>query len=135
MQVIPISQGTSTGRISSGTALRRTIAGRRLAVSTSEGIYLLNPSEITYCEAESNYCHIALRDGRKILVSKTLKVIEALLPISGFFRVHQSHIVSLQDVRLIGHHEILMSNGDHIPMSRTRRTEFIARIRECTVGL
>ncbi|MBL4624994.1 MAG: LytTR family transcriptional regulator [Flavobacteriales bacterium] len=50
---------------------------------------------IIYCEADSNYTHIHLKNSRKITVTKTLKVYEELLSPSKFHRIHQSYLVNL----------------------------------------
>ena len=49
--------------------------------------------DIIYIEAQSNYCDIHLKYGKKNTVSKTLKEIENLLP-NTFLRTHKSYLVN-----------------------------------------
>jgi two-component system LytT family response regulator len=56
------------------------------------------PDEIIYCNSDGNYTIIQTID-KKITISKTLKFVEALLPKSVFYRIHQSYIMMLSALR------------------------------------
>ncbi|MEP4598261.1 MAG: LytTR family DNA-binding domain-containing protein, partial [Cyclobacteriaceae bacterium] len=43
----------------------------------------------------ANYTWFFLADGRKIIVSKTLKEFDSLFESKYFFRAHQSHLINL----------------------------------------
>src|SRR4051812_3593563 len=45
----------------------------KLALPTTDGLFFVKVSSIVYCEASSNYTEIVTDDGRKHLVSRTLK--------------------------------------------------------------
>ena len=66
-------------------ALKRNQKIRRIAVSTSESFTFLDLDEIVCCESESNYTYIHLADKGRILISKTLKLIEDILDKDQFF--------------------------------------------------
>ena len=64
-----------------------------LVFPTNKGVKYIQPMDIVRCEADNNYTQVLLQNGKKILFSKTLKHMEAILP-DFFVRVHQSHIVN-----------------------------------------
>ncbi|WP_231389879.1 LytR/AlgR family response regulator transcription factor [Sphingobacterium pedocola] len=73
-------------------------ANKRIALPTSEGVYLVKKADIMRVEAMSNYSTFCLADGKKIVVSKTLKEFEQLLMDTFFVRVSRSAIVNLDYV-------------------------------------
>ena len=129
MQVIPLSSYMQQGGLRGAPAPRIAIR-QKLALTTSEGMHLIHWSDIIHCIAESNYCRIALKGGRTLLVSKTLKTVESILPQSRFFRIHQSHVVSMDEISILRHDEILLTNGERLPVSRSRRADLVLKIQE-----
>jgi two-component system LytT family response regulator len=96
----------------------------KVPLSTQEGILFVKPETIVYCESSSNYTTLFFADKTKLVISKTLKEVEELLQPFGFFRVHNSYLVSLQQVRRYSKGDggfIEMSNGQEIPVSRQRK--------------
>ena len=65
----------------------------KIKISTQEKIYFLSPKDIIMCKADSNYTIITTRE-QNILVAKTLKHIQSLLPDNTFLRTHQSYLVN-----------------------------------------
>lgn len=97
---------------------------KRIALPTQEEILLVKVSEIIRCEGENNYTGFHLRDGRYILVSRTLREFEDLLGNYGFLRCHQSHLVNLAEVRSFVKSDggyLLMSNDSRVSVSRHRK--------------
>lgn len=97
----------------------------KLAVPTTEGFEFIPVDKLTRCEASDNYTHFYLRDGRKIIASRTLKDIEEQLkPFMHFVRVHHSFVVNLNEivkyVRGEGGH-LIMNDGSTVPVSRNRK--------------
>jgi two-component system LytT family response regulator len=101
---------------------------RRFAVSTLEGLTLINADEIVYVRSEGSYTHFVFADQRKMIISKTLKEIEEVLPAQDFFRIHHSYLINMrylkQYIRGEGG-EVIMKNGDIIPVSRNKKQEFL----------
>lgn len=103
----------------------------RIALPTENGFELLKTNAILYCEADSNYCKVVCLDGRNIVLSKTLKYIEEMLPTSIFQRIHKSYLVNLNYVtRFTKTNELLveLSNGATLPVSVRKKEEFINAI-------
>ncbi len=106
----------------------RKVTGR-IAISTLEGLVMVDTGEIIYCESENNYSRIHLSSGKKIMVSKTLKKVEELL--SGqpkFFRIHNSYLINLdymqQYIKGDGG-DVILTNGRQLPVSRLKRVELL----------
>ncbi|WP_158729062.1 MULTISPECIES: LytTR family DNA-binding domain-containing protein [unclassified Flavobacterium] len=103
----------------------------RIALPTENGFELLKTNSILYCEADSNYCKIVCLDGRNIILSKTLKHVEELLPSSLFQRIHKSYLVNLNYVnRFSKANELLveLANGETLPVSVRQKENFINAI-------
>ncbi|NND94920.1 MAG: response regulator transcription factor [Flavobacteriales bacterium] len=106
-------------------------ADLKIAISTNEGVILVQPDDIVRCESDSNYAHIYLSSGKKHTVSKTLKEVEEQLDNDSFLRVHQSHLINFRYVKkyikgTTGH--LLLQDDTEIPVSRRKKTELMERI-------
>ncbi|MEZ4992154.1 MAG: LytTR family DNA-binding domain-containing protein [Saprospiraceae bacterium] len=102
----------------------------KIALATKESIEFVFPEEIIACSSDSNYTMVYLENGRKKLISRTLKDIEELLSNYQFFRVHHSHLVNLTHVKEFMRHDggyLVMSNQMTLPVSRSRREELLKR--------
>ncbi|MCO4806547.1 MAG: LytTR family transcriptional regulator [Flavobacteriales bacterium] len=65
------------------------------------------------------------------MVSKTLKTYENLLKESGFYRVHQRHLVNQQYIREFVKQDggyIRMKNDSTVPVSTRKRAEVVEMI-------
>lgn len=105
----------------------------KITLSTSDGMVFLPVSEIIRCEAQGAYTQFNLKNGKKILVSKNLKEYELLLHDYKFLRVHNSHLINLEEVgryvKADGGYAV-MNDGTHIPISNTRKDEFLELMRQ-----
>ena len=96
---------------------------QKIALSTKESIELVRPQDIILCESDNNYTTVYL-EGRKKLISKTLKEFEELLVPHNFYRTHQSFLVNIDHIREYVRQDggyILMSNLRHVPVSRNKK--------------
>jgi two-component system, LytTR family, response regulator len=113
---------------SSSPVAPRSVSKKRVALTTNESLIFMETENIIYCESNSNYTYFHLDTAdKKILVSKTLKDIEQILINYDFFRIHNSYLVNMKHIKEFlrgsgGH--IVMSNGDHLTVSRTKKEEF-----------
>ncbi|MFT4683053.1 MAG: two-component system LytT family response regulator [Flavobacteriales bacterium] len=101
----------------------------RLTLSSLDGITVVKMANILRLESESNYTNFHLATGERILVPRSMKEFEALLPKSTFFRSHQSHIINLDFVKKFVKEDggyILMSDGTEVLVARRRKDEFLS---------
>ena len=99
-----------------------------IALPSMEGLQFVNLDEIIYCESQDNYTQFFLTDGKRIMVSKTIKHFEELLDPNSFFRVHQSNIINLKYIDKYVKGEggyVVMKKGERIPVSRRRKDAFL----------
>lgn len=104
---------------------------KKITIPTLEGLEFLEVANIIRCEADINYTIIHTKDGRKMMVSKTLKSFEALLVNCKFFRVHNSHLINLDYIKKYtkgkGGYVTLIDNST-IEVSIRRKDEFLKAI-------
>jgi two-component system LytT family response regulator len=100
---------------------------RKLVLKTQESVHVVDLNEIIRCEADKNYTFFYLNNGKKILVSRTLKDFELLLSNHGFFRVQQSHLINLEYIDRYDKQEggsVIMKDGASIPLSSAKKEQF-----------
>lgn len=93
-----------------------------------EGIFILNPKDIMHVSGEGNYSTFHLSNSRSLVASKHLSFYEELLDSSLFFRIHQSHLVRLDQVKQIDTQNgtfVVMSNDERLPLARRRKEDFL----------
>lgn len=110
----------------------------KLILSTKNSMYVLKMEEIIRLEATVGYTTFFTLHGEKIMVSKTIKEYDNLLPDHQFFRVHQSHIINVDHVKKVskkdGGIETVMSDGSSLPVARRKKDLFIQRLKQNTLA-
>lgn len=96
----------------------------------SKGIEIpLNAESVVRIQADENYCHVVADTGadvapKRYLVRMTLSEALAGLPDQLFLQTHRSHLVNLRHVAALSRdgrrRELQLSNGDRVPISRSR---------------
>ncbi len=105
----------------------------KLALPTISGLEMITIDDISYLEAQSNYCIIHMIHNKKHTVSKTLKLFENRLAQYNFIRVHNSYIINPNHIsRYIkgdgGY--LIMDNNTNIPVSRSKKEALLNIINE-----
>ncbi len=103
----------------------------RMALTTAEGIYLVDRNNIARVEAMSNYSVFILADSKKIVVSKTLKEYENVLDEENFMRINRSVIVNLDYVvkyRKGDGGTLEFADGTEIEVSSLKKEELLKRL-------
>ncbi|MGN6250174.1 MAG: LytR/AlgR family response regulator transcription factor [Ginsengibacter sp.] len=104
---------------------------KKIIVPTVNGLEFLDIADIVRCQSEINYTTIHLRDKGKIVVAKTLKEFEQLLPGHSFFRVHNSHLLNLAYIKSYNKGKggsVKLLDGTIIEVSSRRKDDFIKRL-------
>ena len=100
----------------------------KIVLSTAEMIHVISVDDIVRCESDNYYTFFYFVDGRKLLVSKTLKENEELLSQYNFIRPHKSHLVNIKFIKSYIRQEggyILMNDGSRIPVSRRKKDKIM----------
>jgi two-component system LytT family response regulator len=106
----------------------RSTGERIVALPVSDGLELIHVNEIVVCESDSNYTTLHMRDGKRLLISRTLKEFEDLLGEQEFIRVHNSFLINKKHIKkyIKGEGgEVIMSNGMNIAVSRRKKQELM----------
>lgn len=104
---------------------------RKLILPTQNGLEIVSLSQIIRCEGDNSYTTFHLNDGKKIIISKTLKVYEELLSDHGFVRIYVSHLINLEHVKLVRQGrggEVELTDGSVLPIARNRRKDLISKL-------
>jgi two-component system LytT family response regulator len=105
---------------------------KRIVLPTSNGFTVVDPKDILRCESDRNYTFIFLTDGRKILVSRTIKEYEEMLEDFNFFRVHQSHLINLAYLKnyIRGRGgQVELTDGTVVDVSARKKADFMRRLQ------
>lgn len=70
-----------------------------ISLSTSQGIEYIPLTRIIRLESKGPYTTFFIKDGHQILVCKNLGEYEVLLTEHGFFRLHNSYIINMKEVK------------------------------------
>jgi two-component system, LytTR family, response regulator len=108
------------------------IALHRIALPTMEGLQMIPAEMIVRVQSDSNYSILMLKSKQKIIVSRTLKELEEILEDYSFIRVHNSHLVNMNEVDKYVKGEggyLLMSDGSTVDVSRSRKDTLLTRLQ------
>jgi len=103
----------------------------KLALPTSDGLVFVKVNDILYCEASSNYTLIFTSDGKKHVVSRTLKEYEDMLSEHNFFRIHNSYLINLNAIKKYVRGEggyVVMANDQSLDVSKRKKEAFLLKI-------
>ena len=107
---------------------------KKIALSTSGGIHLFEIKDIIRCESEDNYTRFFIKNHKPVLISKTLKEYEELLKDQDFERIHQSHLINVNELRSYIKKDggfVVMSDDSQLPVSQRKKDrlqEIISRL-------
>ena len=96
----------------------------KILLKTFDHIHIVNQDEIIRVEADRNYSTFYLVDGRKIVISRSIKDFEDQLNDKGFYRIHKSHIINISMVKYFDKTEggyVVMKDGFSVPVASRKR--------------
>lgn len=100
----------------------------RITINSLDGITVIPIADIIYLEAAGTYTLFYLNNNNKVVSSLNLKEYEDLLTDHHFFRIHNSFLINLAEVKKYIKTDggsVLMSNGNAVSVSKRRKDEFI----------
>ena len=105
---------------------------KRIVLPLSDKMEFVVVDQILRCQGEGNYTHVFLTCGEKYMVCKALKEFDELLSDYNFLRVHQSHLINLNEVKSYVKTDggyIKMKDGESVSISRQRREMVMERLK------
>jgi len=102
---------------------------KKVVINTDGRLLFLDINEILYVESDGNYSSINTVDKKKIVLTKKLKEVNALLPEDHFFRIHNSYVINLNKIKEFYKTDgyVILVNNVKIPVSRQKKSEFLDR--------
>ena len=94
-----------------------------MRISTVEGMEEFMASDIFYLEYQSRKLRFVTKRGGSLVRGKISEYLEMLAPY-GFASPHKSFAVNLRHVKAIRGYELIMVNGDRVPLSQKRSAAF-----------
>jgi two-component system LytT family response regulator len=96
---------------------------KKIVLKTMERIYSVDLDDIIRFESDGGYTKVYLTDGKRIMVSKTMKEYDDLLLDAGFLRVHHSHLINMNHLfcfeKTEGH--VVMKDDSVVPVSNRKK--------------
>ncbi|MPR35665.1 LytTR family transcriptional regulator DNA-binding domain-containing protein [Salmonirosea aquatica] len=87
------------------------------------------PADILYCQGDRNYSHVHLTNGRRVIVSLTLSILEARLAHGKFLRANRSNLLNMHHIKSYDGLRITLINGITVEVARRRRREVRVSLR------
>lgn len=100
---------------------------RKISISTTDKIHLINVDDIVRCESDNYYTVIFFKEGNSLMVSKTLKEMEQKLEEYDFVRTHKSHLVNMRCIKNFIKDEmmVVMTDGTKVPVSKRKKEKIL----------
>ncbi|UAB80081.1 response regulator transcription factor [Marixanthomonas sp. SCSIO 43207] len=106
----------------------------KIAIEIPKGILFASHQDIVYFEADGMYTDVQLVEGNQKTICKPLKhFVEQLAENPMFFKCHRSYLINLKYVEELVKDDgdyLLMSNQKRIPISKSKRDQFLEVVKE-----
>ena len=109
------------------------LSNKMIIVRTVNKTIKLSVDEIACFQGEGNYSTIFLLNGKKYIVTKTLKHLEYILD-DTFIRVHKSFLINSDHIESVYTHDRILKlvGGKEVSISRRKKKEINQRISSIT---
>ncbi|MFT5820135.1 MAG: two-component system LytT family response regulator [Crocinitomix sp.] len=103
----------------------------RITFKTQESIEYVDAEDIIRIESDGNYSSVFRVRDKKLVITKNMKQMEAMLGHSFFIKSHKSHLINAKHiVRFVkadgGHFEMI--DGSKVPLSRRNRESILKKL-------
>lgn len=103
---------------------------KRITINTDGKLIFLDLDDLLFAESDGNYSTLYLTNSKKIVLTKKLKEVNAMLPDERFFRIHNSYIVNLDKIKefIKSDGYVILVSNHKIPISRQRKAAFLEKL-------
>lgn len=89
-----------------------------LLLPTEDGLIKINTEKLCYVEAMDRYCHLSY-ENEPLRVKVGIREMAAKLEqTADFMFCHRSYLVNIRKISKVGRQDLIMDNGDSVPVSR-----------------
>lgn len=106
---------------------------KKMVLKTQNSIHLVNVQNIIRCQSDNAYVTFYLNNGKKIVITASMKDYTENLSKYGFFRPHQSHLINQKFISRFDKKSggcIVLSDNSEIPVSQRKKQEVLEIIRK-----
>lgn len=104
---------------------------KKLALPGVTDIQYVKLDDIIRLQAERNYTRFFFADGKEFLSAKTLKDYEEMLPENIFIRVHRTHLINKNFIKLYDRDGLLILNdGSSVEVSRRKKEQVLKVLKK-----
>ncbi len=104
----------------------------KIMLPTMEGMCFEKTKHINYLEASGNYTVLHFTDARQVLVCKTLREVEMMLPDGAFTRIHRSHTIHMRHLKKYVKGKggyVILQNGATLTVSSGQKDIFLDTLK------
>jgi len=96
---------------------------RKIKINDRTGFQMIDPEEIVYCIADSNYSRIFLRNEKELTTSMNLGKLEKILNKGSFFRISRSVVININYLTMVDrkNSQCILENNQKIVLPLTRK--------------
>ncbi|CAG5077068.1 LytR/AlgR family response regulator transcription factor [Parvicella tangerina] len=102
----------------------------KIILPTQDGFEIYSLEDIAYVMSENNYSIFKTRNGKELIVTKTLKYFENLLTNSSFIRTHQRYLVNVNFITkyIKGEGGFVIVLDQELPVSRRKKEALLTAL-------
>ena len=96
------------------------MSGENIMFDVANGFIMFNTRNIQYCYANQSYSILVTYDNKEIVITKSLKDLQKILPENQFCRTHKSFLINIYYLRNFIHAKesyVVLKSGIKIPVS------------------
>lgn len=110
------------------------ITPSKISICVSGTQMFFSVDDIVYFEVLRHQLMVHLKDQEAVCLRGTLIEVIEQIPSRQFVQPHKSYYVNMEYIDRLTGQDIMMTNGDVIPVGRSKKNEFKARLREYIKG-
>ena len=100
---------------------------KKIVLRTMTQLHFIDIEDICYCQSQSNYTNVYLKNGETLLISKVLKYFEEILDGTSFIRIHRSYFVNKDYIKRVDHKPdgsfATLKNDTVLPISNRKKID------------
>ncbi len=108
----------------------KTFQDKKVIIPTQEGLEFIEINEILRCEGTNGYTTIFFKNKKTMLSSSSIGHFCKMFENHDFYLVHKSHLINLIHIDKYLNEGYVKINGENIPVSRNRRSEFLNSLKK-----
>ncbi|MAZ73337.1 MAG: DNA-binding response regulator [Flavobacteriaceae bacterium] len=103
---------------------------KKVIIPTQEGLEFIEISAIIHCEGTDGYTKIHIKNRKPLLSSNSIGHFYKMFENQDFYLVHKSHLINLNYIEKYLNEGYVIIQGNSVPISRNRRSDFLAMLKE-----